>query len=38
MMVRVLGNSAGTHTRHAEGLATSDDNQTFQIELMAYLK
>lgn len=38
MMVRVLGRSAGTHTRHAEGLETSTDNQTFQIELTAYLK
>ena len=38
MMVRVFGRSAGTHTRHAEGLETSEGNQTFQIELVAYLK
>jgi hypothetical protein len=38
MMVRVFGRSAGTHTRHAEGLENSDGNQTFQIELVAYLK
>ena len=38
MMLRVFGNSAGAHTRHAEGQAETEGNQTFQIEMYVYLK
>lgn len=38
MMLRVFGDTVGSHTRHAEGQATTKDNQTFQIEMYVYLK
>lgn len=38
MILRVFGKSAGSHTRHAEGQATTKGNQTFQIEMLVYLK
>lgn len=38
MILRVFGSAAGAHTRHAEGHATSIGNQTFRIEMLAYLK
>lgn len=38
MILRVFGKSAGSHTRHAEGQATTKGNQTFQIEMYVYLK
>ncbi len=38
MMLRVFGDTAGSHTRHAEGQATTAGNQTFQIEMLVYLK
>lgn len=38
MILRVFGKSVGSHTRHAEGQATTKGNQTFQIEMYVYLK
>lgn len=38
MMLRVFGETVGSHTRHAEGQASTKDNQTFQIEMYVYLK
>jgi hypothetical protein len=38
MILRVFGKSAGSHTRHAEGHGTSEGNETYRIEMLAYLK
>ncbi len=38
MILRVFGKSAGAHTRHAEGHGTSEGNETYRIEMLAYLK
>ena len=38
MMVRVFGKTVGAHTRFAIGLFEEPNNETFQIEIVAYLK
>lgn len=38
MILRVFGNSAGSHTRHAEGHGVSEGDETYRIEMLAYLK
>lgn len=38
MMVRVFGQTVGSHTRFAIGLVSSPMNETFKINVIAYLK
>lgn len=38
MMVRVFGQTVGSHTRFAIGLVSSPMNETFKINVVAYLK
>lgn len=38
MMVRVFGRTVGAHTRFAIGLVEAPNNESFQIEIVAYLK
>ena len=38
MMVRVFGQTVGSHTRFAIGLVSSPMNETFKLNLVAYLK
>lgn len=38
MMVRVFGSTVGSHTRFAIGLVSSPMNETFKLNLVAYLK
>ena len=38
LMVRVFGQAVGSHTRFAMGLASSPNNESFKLNLVAYLK
>lgn len=38
LMVRVFGQTVGSHTRFAMGLASSPNNESFKLNLIAYLK
>lgn len=38
LMVRVFGQTVGSHTRFAIGLVSSQNNESFKLNLIAYLK
>tara|TARA_R110002096_G_scaffold415163_1_gene616651 strand:+ start:37927 stop:38526 length:600 start_codon:yes stop_codon:yes gene_type:complete len=38
LMVRVFGQTVGSHTRFAMGLVSSPNNESFKLNLIAYLK